>query len=71
MAHVLTILVNERAEYLKIVLVQLFADKLDELQQLKEEFKPRFQEIEYEPKGFKELSGEEQERKKDIDIKYF
>lgn len=42
MAHVLTILVNERAEYLKIVLVQLFADKLDELQQLKEEFKPRF-----------------------------
>ncbi len=41
------------------------------MQQVKEEFRPRFQEIEYEPTGFKELSAEEQEHMKDLDIKYF
>lgn len=78
----LSILLNEKFEKLKLMLDKLLQDKLDELRIVKEEFAPRFEELEDEKsKGrlvgqnyrqkFKELQEEEQERKKDLDLKYF
>lgn len=71
-------MLKEKFEKLKVLLEKLLMDKVDETRMVKEEWAPKFRELEEENLGaeeyrrrFRELQNEEAERKKDLDLKYF